>query len=160
LVVRVARLREQAVQGSSSTIAAIREVNEQLIRDIDSGAVRLVAFGPSGLPPWQGTMIIQVTNAASIEEQTSRITTLQARFSTPSSSEQSDIALPIGKGVRLSNTSDPPPGFDQAVAARGIDYVIKLDDGRILWINSTGPAASTTFAGMIDWAVTKTLRSR
>ena len=161
LVVRVARLREQAVQGSTSTIDAVRKVNEQLIRDIDSNVVRLVAFGPSGAPPWQGTMIIQVTTAASIEEQTARIERLQATFATPSSSGRLDITLPIGKGVRLSNTSDPPPGSEgQAVAGRGIDYVIKLDDGRILWINSTGPEASTTFAGMIDRAVTKTLRRR
>jgi hypothetical protein len=161
LVVRIARLREQAVQGSSSTIAAVRMVNELLIRDIDSGAVRLFAFGPSGMPPWQATMMIQVTTAASIEEQTARITKLQTTFAKPSSSERTDVTLPVGNGVRLSNTADAPPGSEgQAVAARGIDYVIKLDDGRILWINSTAPEASTTFEGMIDWAVTKTLRRR
>jgi hypothetical protein len=155
------RLRERAVQGSSSTIADVRNANEQLIQDIDAGVVRLFAFGPSGAPPWQGTIIILVPTASSIEDVMARIAKLQAAFTKPTSSERSDVTLPIGKGVRLTQTADPPPGSDgQAVAARGIDYVIKLDDGRILWINSTAPEASTTFQGMIDWAVMKTLRRR
>jgi hypothetical protein len=71
------------------------------------------------------------------------------------------VTLPIGNGVRLTHTADAPPRSEgQAVAARAIDYVIRLDDGRILWINSTAPESSTTFEGMVDWAVTKTLRRR
>ena len=148
----VAALRSHAEQASAAATGAIKDAYEQLIRDIDANAVRLYAFGPTGVDPWQGTLVIQVTDAASIEDQIDRVMKLETAFAKPTTSVRTDVKLSVGSGVRLEQTAEPPGG--QGVPARGINYVVELEDGRIMWISSTAPEASTTFAGMIDWAVT------
>jgi hypothetical protein len=147
----VATLRARAEQASAVTTGDIKEQYEQLILRIDANQIRLYAAGPSGLNPWQGTLVIEVTDAKSIDEQSARIGKLMTAFVKPKTSEQTEAMLAIGTGVRLEQTADPPAG--QGVPARGINYIVKLDDGRIMWINSTGPEASMTFAGMIDSTV-------
>jgi hypothetical protein len=147
----VATLRSRAEQASAATTGAIKEEYEKLILRIDANQIRLYAAGPSGLNPWQGTLVIEVSAAKSVDEQIAWIGTLLTAFAKPKTSEQTEAKLAIGTGVRLEQTADPPAG--QGVPARGINYVVKLGDGRIMWINSTGPEASMTFAGMIDGSV-------
>jgi hypothetical protein len=147
----VTTLRSRAEQASAATTGDIKEQYEQLILRIDANQIRLYAAGPSGLNPWQGTLVIEVTDAKSVDEQSVRIGKILTAFAKPKTSEQTEAKLAIGTGVRLEQTADPPGG--QGVPARGINYVVKIGDGRIMWVNSTGPAASMTFAGMIDSTV-------
>ena len=144
-------LRSQAEQGSAASTRAVKEMYDQLISEIDGQRVRLYATGPSGFDQWQATIIIEVTDAGSVNEQIDKAQKLATAFGTPTTSARTDVKLAIGQGVRLENTADPPASG--GVAARGIDYVVQLADGRILWINTTAPAASTTFADTIDKAI-------
>jgi hypothetical protein len=147
-------LRDVAVQQSAAASGPIKDLYTQVLADIDSGAVRLVADGPSGVDPWRATMIVQVTDAASVDAQMAVLKTRAGTFGKVTSSEQAPVSLSIGTGERREGTSKPPAGLTgQSTAARAIDFVVKLDDGRILWINSTAPEASTTFVDAIDLAV-------
>jgi hypothetical protein len=147
----ITMLRSRAEQASAATTGAIREAYQQLILRVDANQVRVFASGPSGFDPWQGTLVIEVTDAPSVDEQIARVLKIETAFAEATTSERTAVTLAIGAGVRLEQTADPPGG--QGVAARGINYVVQLDDGRIIWINSTGPAASKTFEDMIDGAV-------
>jgi hypothetical protein len=153
----LAMARSQAEQVSAVMTGAIKEAYEQLIVQIDANEVRLFAAGPTGVDPWQGTLVVEVTDVRSAEEQIARILKLQTAIAKATTSERSTVKLVIGSGVRLEQTAEAPS--DQGVAARAINYVVELDDGRIMWINSTGPAASKTFAALIDGAVA-TISSR
>ena len=102
-------LRKQVEQGVAlGPSDAIKRAYQGLLTDIDADWVRLFAFGPSGFAPWQGTLTIEVTDAKSIEAQIDRVTALEAAFAKPKTSEETKVTLPIGSGVRLEQTADPP----------------------------------------------------
>jgi len=150
----------EAYAKASSVPEQGRRAYTEVIDRIDAGQVRLYAIGPSGFGPWQSTMIGEVIDGASLESQIEVVRVRQASVASPTSTERSEVDLPIGHAVRVMKTADPPVGVGPgAVPARSIDYFVALDDGRILWLNSTGPVASTTFEAMIDEAIA-TLRRR
>ena len=155
----VALLRAQVEQLSLSGGPVLGEIYKAALADIDAGAVRLFASGPSGFNPWQASMVIEVKKAVTVDVQIAAIKANALRVSPPTTSDQTSVTLSIGAAERLSETADPPVGArGLAVAAHAIDYVVQLDDGRILWINTTGPEASLTFAAMVDAAVASLTR--
>jgi hypothetical protein len=147
-------VRDQVVQLSTSADPVTSELYTRFLADIDADAVRLFASGPSGLNPWQGTLIVEVTKAETVDAQIDAIKATALLVAPPTSSERTSIDLSIGPAERLSQTAEPRASAQGlAVAAHGIDYVVPLQDGRMLWINTTGPAASLTFTDMVDTAV-------
>ena len=146
-----ADLRDQIEQSASGASPASKAVYEDLLRQVDAGEIRGGGIGPSGFDGWQGTMLIAVTPAESIDEQIERVRAQQTAFGLPSSTQRRTVTLPIGEAVRIMDTADPPRDtVGQAVAARGIAYYIDLGDGRIFWMTATGPQDSPTFEAMID----------
>jgi hypothetical protein len=150
----VATFRAEAEQQAATAPEPIKGLYADALADIDAGAMRLIASGPSGFDPWQATMLVEVTNVSSIEAQITEIKRRSATIGKPTTSEQTQMTLSIGVAERLTETADPPAGLTGlSTPARGLNYVVKLADGRILWINASGPAASSTFADMIDATV-------
>jgi len=50
----------------------------------------------------------------------------------------------MGSMERLSQTAGPPAGVTgPTMGSRTIDYVTELDDGRILWVTSSGPESGS-----------------
>ena len=130
------------------------------LKELDSGAARLVASGPSGFAPWTGTIVFEVDSGdATLDAAVARVDKLAAAISPASSRDQHHVTFGFGEGERIVTThpvsSDAPAG---SVPARSIDYVILLDDGRTLVIQASGPEASEGFATLIDDSVSTIAR--
>lgn len=121
---------------------------------IDSGAVRLVATGPSGFGPWTGTLLLEVdTGDPSLDSALDRVTKLLSA-SGPPTFEQRHITFAFGECERVVATRplgpDAPAG---SIPARAIVYVIRLVDGRTLLVQASGPEAAQGFDSLIDASV-------
>jgi hypothetical protein len=150
-----AQVDDQMAVATPSAKASYTEI----LRQIDAGDVRAGAIGPSGFRPWQGTMVIEVTTAESLEAQIEASMRLQTAFSSPRSTIRTNVTLPAGPAMRIMVVADPPPGQEGlAIPARGIAYFLDLGDGRIFWLTTTGPEASTTFEALIDGALATLMR--
>ena len=121
---------------------------------IDSGAVRLVAMGPSGFEPWTGSLILEVDRGdPSLEFALARVKSLLSA-SGPPTFEQRHITLSLGEGERIASTRALPPDAPAgSIPARAIVYVIRLADGRTLLVEASGPEAAQGFESMIDASV-------
>ena len=157
-VVPLPAFLKQEQQASALATGPIKQLSDQIVAEIQSNALRLVAMGPSGLPPWTGSILLEVTDAATVEDQVTRIQTRASIFGAPLTTERSEVATPLGQAVRLSILSPPLPPPAKSAAARSLNWVIRLEDGRVLWFNAAGPQASQTFEAMIEAAVA-TLRA-
>jgi hypothetical protein len=146
--------RAQLAQAAQNATGEMKTQIEVKLAEIDAGSIRLLAAGPSGFAPWQGTVTFEVFDTGSAETRIGELETFNKSFAPILSSERTAVKVPIGSAIRLSVLADVPKGFEgKAIPAHGLAYGIELDDGRILMINATGPTASTTFADMIDAAV-------
>jgi hypothetical protein len=133
-------------------------VFQRFLDAIDRGAVRLVASGPAGFEGWNGTIIVQIDDGdATLEDAVARVT---AASMETANREMRDVDLEIGRAIRISSmfalTPDAPEG---SVPSHTIEYVVRLEDGRTLWLMATGPQAAAGFDALIDPAVA-TLRRR
>ena len=150
----IPELRSGIEQQAAASSGVIHDISVRLLADIDAGEVRLFASGPSGFENWQASLFIEVTDAPSVEAQIAAIKARWAKVGKPTSSDRRTVTLRMGSMERLSQTADPPVGVTgPAFPSRTLDYVTELDDGRILWVTSTGPETSAIFANLIDFAV-------
>jgi hypothetical protein len=150
----ISELRSGIEQQAAASSGVLHDIYLRLLADIDAGAMRLFAFGPSGFENWPASLLIEVTDAPSVEAQIVAIKARWAKVGKPTSSDRRTVTLRMGSMERLSQTAGPPVGVTgPTLASRTIDYVAKLDDGRILWVTSTGPETSPIFADLIDIAV-------
>ena len=133
----------------SAAPAEAKVATEELLRQLASGEVRAAAVGPSGFAPWQATIVVEVTPAASLDALIEKNVRNQNPTASPLTNERSVVDLPIGAATRLEITAAPPKSV-VGVPARGISYYVDLTDGRVLWFAATGPADSRTFAAIID----------
>jgi hypothetical protein len=147
----VLSLRGQLETSAAAAPAAARTAYQDLLRQIDAGEIRGGGAGPAGLGAWQGTTLVAVATAASIDAEIAANESLQAAFAKPSTRTQTTVTLSIGQAVRVMTTAEPPGGTASgAVAARAISYYVDLGGGRILWEVWTGPEASAAFQKMAD----------
>jgi hypothetical protein len=159
---------EQAVSGyrdrinseSKQNSGSVRTAMEELVRDADAGKVRSFAVGLTDYRAAFGTIIIQVNEGdASLEAAVSRIEK-RHDFVPHSAFEERNVDLVVGKAVRMSAIfpvrPNPPP---DAIPSHTVDYVVRLEDGRTLWIQASAPEAAKAFDAVIDGAVL-TLRTR
>jgi hypothetical protein len=159
---------EQAVSGyrdrinteSKQNTGPVRAAMEELVRDADAGKVRSLAVGLTDYRAAFGTIIIQVNKGdASLEAAVSRIEK-RHDFIPHSDFEERNVDLAVGKAVRMSAIfpvrPNPPP---DAIPSHTVDYVVRLADGRTLWIQASAPEAAKAFDAVIDGAVL-TLRTR
>ena len=125
------------------------------LKDIDSGAVRMAAVGPTGLDPVTGSMILQIDDGdASLEAAAARIRRITSTVDQPTTVEERPVTLPIGDAIRRVETHAVPPGTSiAAIPSRTVEYIAHLADGRTLWILASGPEASKTFEALIDASV-------
>jgi hypothetical protein len=146
-----------------SLIVTIREIapakmkalyTDQL-KVVDSGAVRLVASGPSGFKPWTATILIEVDEGdRSLEAAVARVKKLVAASSPLTNLEQRHITFSFGECERLVMTQAFPPDAPAgSIPARAIVYVIRLVDGRTLLVEASGPEAAQGFDSLIDASV-------
>jgi hypothetical protein len=147
--------RGMIVAARDALPATDRALYTDHLKKIDSGAVRLVASGPSGFEPWIGSMFFEVDSGdPSLDAALARVEKLMAANAPATTREQRHITFPFGECERIVTTHaltpDAPVG---SVPARGIDYVIRLVDGRTLLIQAVGPEAAQCFDGMIDASV-------
>jgi hypothetical protein len=158
--VPVSILRSELAQMSATATGGLKAQADQTLSDIDAGTVRLVAMGPSGFAPWQGSLVIQVFVSESAKARIDALESTNAAIAPVLSSDRSTVALLIGTAIRLSMTLGPPKGLEQsAIPAHGLAYALDLVDGRTMVINASGPGASPTFVDLIDMVVS-TLRPR
>jgi hypothetical protein len=151
LPLSVSAVRAEVEHVMAVATPAMRASYAGLIGMIDAGEIRGGGIGPSGFEPWQGTIVYAVSPAASIDAEIARVESLQLADGKPTTRERSDVRLAVGHAVRIEVTVDPPKGAAAgSVAARGIEYFVDLGHGRIFWLTATGPAASATFADLID----------
>jgi hypothetical protein len=121
-----------------------------LLRDIDDGSVRLVAGGPTGFGQWSGTMTFQVdAGDASLDAALARIERRTEGLAERASFEEHAVSLPIGAGIRRGSTYAVDPGVG-GVPSQVIEYVVRLVDGRTLWVMATAPEAAEGFDALID----------
>jgi hypothetical protein len=135
--------------------AKVKALFTQHGKDIDAGAVRLVASGPAGFGPWIGSILFEVdAGDRSLEAALARIEKVSGAAGPTTAVEQRHISFAFGEAERIMTTRalapDAPKG---SVPARGILYVIRLADGRTLWIDATGPEAAQGFDTFIDASV-------
>jgi hypothetical protein len=150
----ISELRSGIEQQAAASSGVLHDIYLRLLADIDAGAMRLFAFGPSGFENWPASLLIEVTDAPSVEAQIAAIKARWAKVGKPTSSDRRTVTLRMGSMERLSQTAGPPVGATGPTSAsRTIDYVTQLDDGRILWVTSSGPEASAIFPDLIDIAV-------
>jgi hypothetical protein len=150
----IPELRSGIERQAAASSGVLHDIYLQLLADIDAGDVRLFASGPAGFKNWQANLFIEVTDAPSVEAQIAAIKARWEKVARPTSSDQRTVTLRMGSMERLSQTADPPVGVTgPTLGSRTIDYVTELDDGRVLWVTSTGPEASAMFPDLIDIAV-------
>jgi hypothetical protein len=125
------------------------------LKDIDSGAVRMAAVGPTGLGPVTGSMILQIdAGDPSLEAAVTRIGLLTSKVDQPTTVEERPVTLAIGNAIRRVETHAVPPGTSiAAIPSRTVEYIALLADGRTLWILANGPEASLTFEALVDASV-------
>jgi hypothetical protein len=144
------RINTQSAQNTGSVRAAM----EELVRDADAGKVRILATGLTDYRAAYGSIIIQVNKgdpslAAAIKRIEKR-----HDFGPHSDFEERDVELAVGKGVRMSAIFPVGPNSPPAaIPSHTIDYVIRLQDGRTLWIQASAPEAAKAFDAVIDSAV-------
>jgi hypothetical protein len=143
-------LRAQIELARANAPEGFADLDDELLREIADGELRAGASGSSGSEPWQATLLVEVTPADSVEAQIDRNARAQPPSIKPKATLRTVVATPLGDGVRVMVTADPPAGAIGAVAARSITFYVDLGDGRILWINATAPEASTTFEALMD----------
>jgi hypothetical protein len=134
---------------------AIKAAFVAYLKEIDDGAVRFIATGPSGFGAWIGSIAVQVeAGDASLDAGVARIERIQAAIAPSTTVERGAVTLFGREGVRSVTTGalppDAPPG---SIPARAILYVTRLADGRTLWILASGPEAANGFDAMIDATV-------
>ena len=143
---------EASVTGSSK---AMQGALDALLRDIDNGSVRLVASGTAGFGAWSATMTVQVnTGDESLEAAVARIEKRSDGLVDRTGRDARPVTLEIGEAIRSVSTYAVEPGSGAgSVPARVIEYVVRLVDGRTLWVMATAPEAAEGFAALIDGAV-------
>jgi hypothetical protein len=156
----VSSYRDRISTESKQNTGAVRAAMEELVRDADAGKVRSLAVGLTDYRAAFGTIIIQVNEGdASLEAAVSRIEK-RHDFVPHSDFEEQNVDLAVGKAVRMSAIfpvrPNPPP---DAIPNHTVDYVVRLEDGRTLWIQASAPAAAKAFDAVIDGTVL-TLRTR
>jgi hypothetical protein len=137
-----------------------KRILEGLLADIDSGRVRLVGSGPSGVDPWSGTMIVLINRGdASLADAVTRIEKLTEGVA-HTEVERRDAQLEVGQAVRISSVYPVPPDARAgSTASHVINYVIRLEDGQTMWVNATAPQAAKGFDVLVDQSV-ESLRRR
>jgi len=156
----VSAYRDRINTQSKQNSGAVRAAMEELVRDADAGKVRSLSVGLTDYRAAFGTIIIQVNDGdASLDAAVSRIEK-RHDFVPHSAFEERRVELDVGRSLRMSAIfpvrPNPPPG---AIPSHTIDYVVRLKDGRTLWIQATAPEAAKAFDAVIDAAV-QTLRTR
>jgi hypothetical protein len=145
-------LRKQAERAGAGAPKDVAAAYEQLVRLIDDGEVRGGGAGPSGLAPWTAVLIVGVAKADSLDALVDRVIAFESAGLRRTSKVRSMLATPLGDAVRVEVTAEVPSGT-LGVPARGLTYFVELGDGRAVWINATGPQASTTLGATIDGIV-------
>ena len=156
----VSAYRDRIDTQSKQNSGTVRAAMEELVRDADAGKVRSLSVGLTDYRAAFGTIIIQVNDGdASLDAAVSRIEK-RHDFVPHSAFEERRVELDVGRSLRMSAIfpvrPNPPPG---AIPSHTIDYVVRLKDGRTLWIQATAPEAAKAFDAVIDAAV-QTLRTR
>jgi hypothetical protein len=150
----VSAYRDRIDTQSKQNSGAVRAAMEELVRDADAGKVRTLASGLTDYRAAFGTIIIQVNEGdTSLDAAVSRIEK-RHDFVPHSGFDERHVDLDIGASLRMSAIfpvrPNPPPG---AIPSHTIDYVVRLKDGRTLWIQATAPEAATAFDALIDATV-------
>jgi hypothetical protein len=156
----VSAYRDRIDTQSKENTGTVRAAMEELVRDADAGKLRTIAAGLTDYRAAYGTIVIQVNEGdISLDAAVTRIEK-RHDFVPHSDFEERTVDLDVGKAVRMSAIfplrPNPPPG---AIPSHTIDYVVRLKDGRTLWIQATAPEAAKAFDAVIDAAV-QTLRTR
>jgi hypothetical protein len=141
--------------------APVRAFSLLHLADIDAGRIRLAALGPLGMPQQAATMFVQIdVGDVSLAAASSRIKRLMRAIGPPDTEDERPVRLPIGNAIRIVTTqgggSNAPAG---TVPSRAIQYVVRLTDGRTLWIDAVAPAEYESFVAHVD-ASMATLRAR
>ena len=143
-------LRAQAELAKANAPEGFAALYDEVLREIDEGELRAGGSGPAGYEPWMATLYVEVTPGDSVDAQIDRNARAQPPLIKPTATLRTAVATPLGDGVRVMVTADPPAGAIGAVAARSIAFYVDLGDGRVLWIEATAPEASTTFEALMD----------
>jgi hypothetical protein len=156
----VSTYRDRIDTQSKQNTGTVRAAMEELVRDADAGKLRTIAVGLTDYRAAYGTIIIQVNEGdKSLEAAVSRIEK-RHDFVPHSDFEERNVDLAVGTAVRMSAVfplrANPPPG---AIPSHTVDYVVRLKDGRTLWLQATAPEAAKAFDAVID-AMVQTLRTR
>lgn len=151
----IAEFRDLVASSLAGAPPRIKEVYLAHLKDIDAGAVRLVAAGPSGVGPWTASITLQVdAGDASLEAAQDRVEKLEEGFGIPTTIERRPVVLSVGEAIRIETTHalapDSPAG---SVPSRVIQYVIRLVDDRTLWILATAPEQADGFGELVDASV-------
>ena len=143
---------EASVTGSSQEM---KRAIDALVRDIDDGSVRLVAAGTAGFGGWSATMTVQVNKGdLSLGAAVTRIQERSDGLVVRTSRDQGAVTLEIGEAVRsVSTYAVEPSSGTGSVPSRVVEYVVRLADGRTLWVMATAPEAAEGFAELIDRSV-------
>jgi hypothetical protein len=131
------------------------------VADIDAGRVRLAALGPPGMPQQAASVTFQVDSGdASLAAAMSRIERLALAIAPSDTEDRRAVSLPIGDAIRIVTThnseSIAPAG---TWPSRAVQYVIRLHDGRTLWIDAVAPVEYEAMVAHVDASVA-TLRAR
>ena len=141
---------------SSPEVQAMLETH---LKAIDAGAVRMAAGGL--VAGANASYIIQVDSGdRSLEAAVTRIRRFEAMSAGSTAVDEGQVSLGIGPAVRRVETHAVPPGSTiKGIRSRTVEYIVRLEDGRTLWILASAPAVATTFDASIDASV-MTIKAR
>ena len=149
-------LIDSFAKASSPEMQSILETH---LKAIDAGEVRMAASGL--VAGANASYVIQVDSGdRSLEAAVTRIRRIEATATGTSPVDDGPVTLAIGPAVRRVETHAVPPGSTfQGIPSRSVEYIVRLEDCRTLWILASAPAVATTFDALIDASV-RTIRVR
>jgi len=126
-----------------SVTGEVRTAFELVIQEIDSGAIRAVAFSPTTSDGFTETLFVTIEEGdadldAAAERRIARITLLTGTLQV----DVTDMGLPIGLARRMEVFSEPQGGSPSHL----IEYIVRLGDGRTFTLSGTGPTSDQTFS--------------
>jgi hypothetical protein len=144
----VDELRAIIDQVATGMPARVKPYYDRLLARIDAGEVRFVADGPSGEANVTASLVIQVYGGdATLDAAVDRVITDVSSLATPTHVERLKVETPLGAGIVVSTTLEPPADL-AAISSRAMNLIVRLADGRTFWVNATGPASSSSFPTM------------
>jgi hypothetical protein len=118
------------------------------LKVIDDGRMDSVAAGPAGVPNTTASILLFVdTGDADLDAGVKRLLAEEAdQVASRKIVEQAAVSLPIGPAVRILATATPSGGFP----SMSVEYIVRLNDGRTLWMDATSLQTDTGFADFIS----------